>query len=298
VKPLPAPPAGRAGWPWNEAKATDQPVANASCPKITVVTPSYNQAQFLEQTIRSVLLQRYPNLEYIVIDGGSTDGSVEVLERYSPWLTWWVSERDQGQVDAINKGLRRATGEWVAWQNSDDIYYQNALWQVARTAQRHRDAVLILGNVNLIDGCDAVITDLLFVRPTYRSVLAEGMVLTNQAAFWRRDLHDSIGWLDERFDHAFDFDWFLRTLKAGPAYHIDRILGAYRIHSDAKTSRFLQHSAEERRRVLADRQLSWWQVQLYRMRRVLLLIANGHIAYLVRAVIRRLLGVRKDLVSQ
>ena len=175
---------------------------------------------FLEQTLRSVLLQGYPNLEYIVIDGGSTDGSIRILERYAPWLTYWVSESDNGQVDAINKGLRRSSSDWIGWQNSDDIYYPLALWRIAEAARRDRSAALIVGNVNLIASDDRVITDLRFVRPTYRSMLAEGMVLTNQAAFWRREIACWIGWLDEAYGCAFDYDWFLRVLDKGlgPAF--------------------------------------------------------------------------------
>ena len=297
IDDLPPPPAGRAGWPW-----TDQPAErlqegrqDGGWPRICVVTPSFNQAAFLEQTLRSVLLQGYPNLEYIVIDGGSTDGSVQILERYAPWLSYWVSEPDRGQVDAINKGLRRSTADWVAWQNSDDIYYPLALWRLAEAARGDRGAAMIVGDVNLIGSDDRVITDLRFVRPTYRSVLAEGMVLTNQAAFWRRDLHASIGWLDQRYDCAFDYDWFLRVLGEGRARHIDRILGGYRIHSDTKTNRMLQQCAEEHRRILLGRRLNPWEIRLYRVRRIGLYCAGGHFGYVARALTRRAAGIRRDL---
>ena len=110
-------------------------------PRITVITPSYNQAKFLDRTIRSVLDQDYPNLEYIIVDGGSTDGSVDIIRSYADRLTWWVSEVDQGQTDAINKGLRKATGEWVAWQNSDDVYYTGAFHEQTVPGRRHRPEV-------------------------------------------------------------------------------------------------------------------------------------------------------------
>jgi glycosyltransferase involved in cell wall biosynthesis len=264
-------------------------------PRITVVTPSFNQAQFLERTIRSVLLQGYPNLEYLVVDGGSSDGSLEVIEKYSPWLSWWVSERDRGQVDAINKGLRRATGDWVAWQNSDDVFYPGALFNVAQAARRDPHCGLVIGNINLIDEHDRVITDLRYVRPTYNAMLAEGMVLTNQAAFWRRELHSELGWLNESYTCAFDFDWFLRILQHSSALHLDRVLGALRIHRDTKTTNLMQQCIEEHSRIIGGRGITTLHTQLYRMRRIILLLLRGHFWYVGRALFRRAAGIRKEL---
>jgi len=131
---LPPPPPGRTGWPWTEdsERPPDPPAAGAEWPRVSIVTPSFNQGLFLEETIRSVLLQGYPNLEYIVIDGGSDDESVEIIQKYASFLRHWCSEPDRGQYHAINKGLAHCTGEIFNWINSDDLYYPGALTAVAR----------------------------------------------------------------------------------------------------------------------------------------------------------------------
>jgi len=264
-----------------------------SLPKITVVTPSYNQAQFLERTINSVLDQGYPNLEYIVIDGGSTDGSQDIIRKYGSSLAYWVSEKDRGQSHAINKGFQRATGNWIAWQNSDDVYYPGAFASLARAAARHRSADLIIGNVNLIDAEDRVLRDLCYVTPTLGSMLAEGMVLTNQVAFWRRDMHARIGWLDESLSCAFDYDWFLRVLGAGRGAHVNECWGGYRLHGETKTSLIGDLCRAEREKVLAGRGLPGWKVNLYRMRRMGLLVAQRKFAYIARGLYERALGVER-----
>lgn len=151
---LPIAPATKTGWPWNQQinYLPDKMSDGREWPKISIVTPSYNQGQFIEETIRSVLLQGYPNLDYVVIDGGSTDNTVEILKKYEPWLTHWVSEPDNGQVDAINKGLRYCTGEWVNWLNSDDILEENALKKLAQIIINIDDNVkVIAGSTTYID---------------------------------------------------------------------------------------------------------------------------------------------------
>jgi glycosyltransferase involved in cell wall biosynthesis len=144
---LPPPPAGKTGWPWTE-ETPALPAARSdgsAWPRITIVTPSYNQGQFIEETIRSVILQGYHDLEYIIIDGGSRDQSVEIIKQYEPWLTYWVSEQDRGQSHAINKGFDRSTGLILGWLNSDDVLLPNALATVAAALPRPEEPMLIAG---------------------------------------------------------------------------------------------------------------------------------------------------------
>ncbi|HSW61836.1 MAG TPA: glycosyltransferase family 2 protein [Dissulfurispiraceae bacterium] len=264
----------------------------ADLPRISIVTPSFNQAAFLERTIRSVLDQGYPNLEYIIVDGGSTDGSVEIIRKYADRLAYWVSEPDRGQSHAINKGLQRATGEWVGWQNSDDVYFPGTFAQLAEAARRWPRAGLIIGDMQLIDEQDKLIRDLRYVRPTYASLLAEGMVLTNQAAFWRRGLHARVGWLDEALHYNFDYEWFLRVLQASnDARHVPRYWGALRYHDATKTSSSQAGFAAEFRNILTGRVLPGWKIRLYQMRRLILTLGYGHVGYALRGLRRRAAGL-------
>ena len=260
---------------------------NLSWPRISIVTPSFNQAAFLERTILSVLEQGYSNLEYIIIDGGSTDGSADIIKKYQERLAYWVSEPDRGQAHAINKGLRMATGEWVAWQNSDDIFYPGVFESLARETVKAPRADLIIGNMNLIDKEDRVLRDIKYVRPTYRSLLAEGMVLTNQAAFWRRQVHDEIGYLDEALDCGFDYEWFLRLLAGKDAAHVNATWGGLRLHEDTKTSNQREVFDVEYREILRGREVSSFAKRLFQIRRLFLMFNQGHIRYVSRGLVRR-----------
>ena len=143
--PFPPAPEGKTGWPWTEIpEPMPETLPDGSpWPKISVVTPSFNQGQFIEETIRSVLLQGYPNLEYIIIDGGSTDNTLEVIRKYEPWLTYWVSEPDRGQSHAINKGIGKAMGEILFWLNSDDLVLPSVFFRIAKMFRIHLDVLLI-----------------------------------------------------------------------------------------------------------------------------------------------------------
>jgi len=258
-------------------------------PKISIITPSFNQVEFLERTIRSVIDQDYPNIEYIVIDGGSTDGSVDLIKKYEHRLAYWVSEKDRGQAHAINKGLERATGDWVAWQNSDDTYYPGAFSQLIKAAQDNCNAKLIIGNMNLIDRDDVFLRDLKYVRPTYKSLLSEGMVLTNQAAFWRRSLHQEIGLLSEAFDCSFDYDWFLRLLAhTDQSHHVNAPWGALRLHEQTKTSNRQHVFDQEYRQILSGREPTTLDKRYHQFRRLCLMLAQGELSYVMRGLVARL----------
>jgi len=260
-------------------------------PKISVVTPSYNQAAYLERTIRSVLDQGYPNTEYIIIDGGSTDGSVEIIKKYAERLAFWVSEPDQGQAHAINKGLKRATGDWVAWQNSDDVFYPGAFHQLALAATKQPNASLVIGNMNLIDETGKVLRDVKYVKPTYEALLAEGMVLANQATFWRRNLHTDIGYISEELDCAFDYEWFLRILNNNvSAFHVNSVWGALRYHEATKTSSRQSTFDLEFDQILMGRRCSSLGKRYYQLRRLFLLCINGEFGYVSRGLIKRMNG--------
>jgi glycosyltransferase involved in cell wall biosynthesis len=257
-------------------------------PKISIITPSYNQVEYLETTILSVLDQNYPNLEYIIIDGGSTDGSVEIIKKYSPKITYWISEKDYGQSNAINKGIAMATGEWIAWQNSDDIFYPNSFLGLKKASEKHPSANLLIANMMMIDSKGYNIRNIFYVKPTLGSLLAEGMVLTNQSAFWRRSIHEKIGFLNENLHYAFDYEWFLRVTSLGNAYHVNSIWGGWRIHDEAKASLHPKKFKLEFQNVISTYEYSKWLKWLYFLRRMLLLIFQGKMKYLTRGIVRRI----------
>jgi glycosyltransferase involved in cell wall biosynthesis len=263
--------------------------------RLTVVTPSYNQANYLEKTIRSVLDQEYDNIEYIIVDGGSTDGSVDIIRRYADRLAYWVSEPDDGQAGAINKGLRRATGDWVAWQNSDDVYLPGAFRSLASAAARHPSAGVIAGDMILIDSGGKHLRDIRYVKPTHRSLLAEGMVIANQASFWKRELQNKVGLIDEHYHYSFDYEWFLRLTAAAPSHHVPEVWGGFRLHGAAKTGSQSARFTEENAAILRGRELPAWEKRLYILRRAGLMAARGQLGYLTRGLIRRVSGKGNDL---
>jgi nucleotide sugar dehydrogenase len=208
----------------------------ASPPRVSLVTPSYQQGAFLERTISSVLAQGYPALEYVVRDGGSTDGSCEILERYADKLTTWSSEPDGGQADAINRAFAATSGEIMGWLNSDDILLPGALAYVADYFARHPDVDVLYGNRVLIDSEDREVG--LWILPRHDpNVLKLADYIPQETLFWRRRIWDSAGGhVDPSFKYALDWDLLLRFQEAGARMvHVPRFLGAFRVHADQKT---------------------------------------------------------------
>jgi glycosyltransferase involved in cell wall biosynthesis len=202
-------------------------------PLVTIVTPSYNQAQYLEQTIASVLAQDYPNLEYFVVDGGSTDGSLEIIQRYADRLSWWVSEPDNGQADAINKGLARAKGEFVAWLNSDDVYFPDAINQAVRVLQADSALGLVYGQLRSINAAGETFNTITYHPYSLEDLLAF-RIIGQPAIFMRRAVLERAGLLDSRYHFLLDHHLWIRIARLAPMKYLPVPLAAARHHPAAK----------------------------------------------------------------
>ena len=200
---------------------------------ISIVTPSYNQARYIEQTIRSVLEQGYPSLEYLVIDGGSSDGSQEIIKKYADKLSGWVSEKDRGQADAINKGLTRTGGEIVAWLNSDDYYLPGAVSRAVQAFQQHPEAGLVYGNVLSVDGQGKAF-NLQTFRPYTLEDLMTFQIISQPAVFMRRSILEQAGLLDLSYQLLLDHQLWLRLARLAPMIYLPETLAAARYHAQAK----------------------------------------------------------------
>jgi glycosyltransferase involved in cell wall biosynthesis len=206
-------------------------------PGVSIVTPSYNQARFIEETIRSVLLQGYPDLEYIIIDGGSTDGSVEVIRKYEPWLAYWVSEPDRGQSDAINKGFVRASGEIAAWLNSDDTYEPGALCRIAQEFGADQAKALVYGDCNVVDENGKFMWVMRQPCVTLDKLIRywANTAIPQQATFFRRQVLEKVGLLNCEMHFSMDYDLWLRIAQEYEFHHIEHTLANHRMHGESKT---------------------------------------------------------------
>lgn len=204
-------------------------------PLVSIVTPSYNQAEYLEATILSVLEQDYPNLEYIIIDGGSEDGSLEIIQRYADRLAYWVSEKDKGQTDAINKGFAQAKGEIFAWLNSDDTYQSNAISEVVDFFENHPQVGMVYGDANFIDEHGSPIGRFPAAQTDYQKLRRGYVHIPQQAAFWRAELWHQVAPLDPSFYFAMDYDLWVRLSAISELKYHPRTWANFRLHGGSKT---------------------------------------------------------------
>ena len=247
---------------------------NVEWPKISVVTPTYNQGNLIEATIRSVLDQEYPNLEYIIVDGGSTDGTVGIIEKYSENLAYWVSEPDRGQTDALIKGFARASGDIMCWLNSDDLFEACALKDVAKVFTEHPDWQVVYGDELAIDveGRPLVIRKEI---PYFRFIwMYDHDYLPQSSTFWRRSIYEQVGGLDPEMELSMDADLFARFAERTTPHHVPGVWSRFRYHPEAKTFRLRAKMLEEdaliRSRYLPDeppwlRRLKWFFAKGFRV---------------------------------
>jgi glycosyltransferase involved in cell wall biosynthesis len=201
-------------------------------PKISIITPSYNQGRFLEETILSVLDQNYPNLEYILIDGGSTDNSIDIIKKYEKQIAYWISEKDSGQSEAINKGYKKATGEIIAWLNSDDLYTKNTLHEIADHFVKHPEADIVYGDViNFLENGKELYVDNQFDLQDFFSRIS----IHQPSVFWRREILQNSALLDEELFYCMDYDLWMKLFLNFKSLKIKKIFSRFREHSDSKT---------------------------------------------------------------
>ena len=206
---------------------------NKSQPLISIITPSYNQGQYLEETIRSVILQDYPNIEYILVDGGSNDNSLEIIEKYKNHFAWYVSEKDNGQSDAINKGFKRAAGEFIAWLNSDDLYTENAVAKAVEALVANPEAAFVYSDMLSIDPESQVFNTMEYGDWALRELMKFN-VIGQPAIFMRRDALEAVGGLDEEYDLLMDHHLWIKMAAEYPIKYVKDFWAAARFHPTAK----------------------------------------------------------------
>ena len=233
---LPPPPPGKTGWPWTkESHFCQKNEITEQWPRITIVTPSFNQGQFLEETIRSILLQGYSNLEYIIIDGGSSDNSIEIIRKYNQWIAYWVSEPDRGQTEAINKGFKMATGDILAWLNSDDVYMQNALKKIGKSFLAYPKVDIVYGGTIFVSENGALIKKVK-IFPFNRYNLFIRNIIPQPSTFFRKRLFDETGPLNETLQLCFDVEFWRKAAIKTNFRFINDFISFFRFYANSKSA--------------------------------------------------------------
>jgi glycosyltransferase involved in cell wall biosynthesis len=204
-------------------------------PKVSIITPSYNQGRYIEATIQSVLAQEYSNIEYIIVDGGSKDESVDIIKKYEGQLAWWVSEKDKGHADALNKGFSRATGDILAWINSDDLYYPNTVSEAVAVLRDHPEAGMVYANANLIDASGQFAGKFAARQTNYKRLLRGSVHIPQATTFYRADIWRSVGLFDLSLFFAFDYEMWVRFAKVSQLLYVPRLWADFRMHDEGKS---------------------------------------------------------------
>jgi glycosyltransferase involved in cell wall biosynthesis len=227
----------KTGWPWTEEVNCNKYLTYQKWPKITIVTPSYNQGDFLEETIRSILLQNYPNIEYIIIDGGSSDYSVEIIKKYEPWISYWVSEKDNGQSHALVKGFNMASGTLFNWINSDDVLCKDALFNIAKAYIENPFADFIYGKNLIINKFSEKIGIFQHPKDNLRLRYLYEMPYGQQACFFTSKIYKMVGGINTQLHFSMDYELYVKIHLLNPiTIQIDDHIGAIRVHENTKTA--------------------------------------------------------------
>jgi glycosyltransferase involved in cell wall biosynthesis len=260
VSTLPPAPPAKTGWPWTSGVQSRTVRKTDGWPRLSIVTPSFNQGRFIEQTIRSVLLQNYPNLEYIVMDGRSTDETQAVLEKYGDFLSYCRSTPDKGQADALRQGFALASGEILAWINADDFYEPGVFLRAARFFADHKDTVFASGDVNLVDEDGVLIRKLYAMHPSRFFAANLGQHgWPQQGCFWRRGAYEAVGGIDADYQFCMDLDLFVRLVEYGKGRRLPGgPVANFRQHAASKTATQQSMLQQEKARVITRYGRSFW----------------------------------------
>jgi glycosyltransferase involved in cell wall biosynthesis len=240
IKDLPKAPPGKQHWPWILTSEAAETIVTSELPSITIVTPSFNQGSYIEETIRSVLLQCYPNIQYIIIDGGSTDETVEIIRKYEKWIDYWISEKDSGQSNAINKGLQLANGEIYNWVNSDDVLAEGALIKVGNAFKNKGQLLCVRGTIEFFSSARRYFSKSLYSNNDAENIGFAPTRILQPATFFKRSLleQSQVGPYNESSQYVFDLEWMIRFLmRYGHTrmFQIPDVLCHFRLHDHSKT---------------------------------------------------------------